>query len=257
MKVLENKRAVITGGSEGIGFSIAKSFAKNGCDVLLIARNRDKLDKAASDLSVYGTKVETISFDLSNTESIMELAGSITDIYPKIDILVNNAGGAEFKAFESVSAKCFDYLFDLNVKSMFLLTQGLLPALKQNNGTIINISSFHAQRVMPGYPSTVYSIAKAAVNAFTKSLAYELGPQGIRVNAIAPGNVSTSKVRAAMENIPEQAKGRMQEMIRTIYPLGRVGTPDELGGIAVYLASEQAAWVTGSIFNIDGGITTN
>ncbi|MCX7711949.1 MAG: SDR family oxidoreductase [Clostridia bacterium] len=257
MKVLEGKRAVITGGSDGIGYAIAKAFAENGADLLLIARNQEKLENAARDLSAYESKVEVLSHDLSNTESIDSLIEKVSNVFPDINILVNNAGGAEFIPFERVSPQQYDKLFDLNVKAAFLLTQGLLPSLKENKGSIINISSFHAQRVMPGYPSTVYSMAKAAVNAFTKALAYEIGPLGVRVNAIAPGNVSTTKVKAAMANVPEQAKLKMQEMIKGIYPLGRIGNAEEIGGVAVYLASEQASWVTGSIFNIDGGLTTN
>lgn len=257
MRSLERKKAVITGSSEGIGFAIAKAFAENGADLLLIGRDWSKLEKTANELSNHGGKVEIVSHDLSQTGSLAELIGNINKIFPDIDVLVNNVGGAEFVPFEKVTVQLYDYLFDINVKSVFLLTQGLLPSLKKNKASVINISSFHAQRVMPGYPATVYSMTKASVNSFTKALAYELGPYGVRVNAIAPGNVSTSKVRAALENIPDQAKLKMQEMIKTIYPLGRIGSPDELGGIAVFLASEQASWVTGSIFNIDGGLTTN
>ena len=258
MKALESKKAVITGGSDGIGLAIAKAFAENGAKLLIIGRNPEKLEKAEVELSSYGRKVEVLSHDLSKTESIKELSCRINSIFPETDILVNNAGTAEFVPFERVKVQSLDYLFDLNVKSLFLLTQGLLPSLKNRKSSIINISSFHAQRVMPGYPSTVYAMTKAAVNTFTKTLAYELGPSGVRVNAIAPGNIRTSKVRAALENISDQAaRLKMQETIKTIYPLGRIGNIEEIGGIAVYLASDQASWVTGSIFNIDGGLTTN
>lgn len=257
MKLLEGKKAIITGGSDGIGYAIAKSFAENGADILLIGRNKNKLNEALKDLSKYGVRIEIVSHDLSKSEKLQELTSMIIGAFHDIDILVNNAGEAEFVSFKDVDIKNFDHLFDLNVKSPFFLTQGLLPALKQNKGSIINISSFHAQRTLPGYPSSVYSMTKSAINAFTKTLAYELGPQGIRVNAIAPGNITTSKVRAALDGIPDQAKIKMQELIRTIYPLGRMGNADELSGIAVYLASDQSSWTTGSIFNIDGGITTN
>lgn len=189
--------------------------------------------------------------------SIAELADKIINIFPEIDILVNNAETAEFTPFERVSIQELDYNFNLNVKAAFLLTQKLLPSLKRNKASIINISSFHVFRVMPGSPSTVYSMTKGAINAFTKTLAYELGPFGVRVNAIAPGNVYTSKVQAYVENIPEQGKEKFDEFTRMNYPLGRLGNPEEISDIVVYLASKQASWVTGAIFNIDGGFTTN
>ena len=110
---------------------------------------------------------------------------------------------------------------------------------------------------MPGIPAAVYALTKGAINTFTQTLAYELGSFGVRVNAIAPGNVLTDKVKAYMENTPDQAKQKLQETVKALYPLGRIGLPAELGGIAVYLASEQASWVTGSIINVDGGLTTN
>lgn len=258
MKILESKKAVITGGSDGIGFAIAKAFAENGADLLLIGKNIEKLKNVEEEISKYGTKVTFLSHDLSKPDSIIDLSCQINSIFPEADILVNNAGVAEFTPFESSSIMSLNYLFDLNVKSVYLLTQGMLPSIKNKKGNIINISSFHAQRAMPGFPSTVYSMTKAAINAFTKTLACELGPLGVRVNAIAPGNVRTTKVKAAFENVTDQEiKLKRQEMIKNIYPLGRLGNTDEIGGIAVYLASEQASWVTGSIFNIDGGLTTN
>lgn len=257
MRSLEKKKAVITGGSDGIGFAIAKAFAENGADLLLTGRNPERLKKAASLLSGSGVAVETISFDLSEVEFIEQFAGKISALFPDINILVNNAGAAEFTPFEYVNFQQMDYHINLNVKAAFFLTQKLLPSLKRNRASIINISSFHAHRVLPGFTSTVYSMTKAAVNAFTKALAYEMGPFGVRVNAIAPGNVYTSKVRAFIDSIPQQGKERFDEMIKANYPLGRLGNTEEIGGMAVYLASDQAGWVTGSIFNIDGGLTTN
>lgn len=257
MKVLERKYAVITGGSDGIGFEIAKAVAKNGANLLLIGRNQDKLLKAAAELSDTGVRVETISHDLSFTDSLKALAEKILNIYPDIDILVNDAGVARFASFETVSAQDMNYSFDLNVKAPFWLTQNLLPSLKQNKGSVINISSFHASRIMPGIYSTVYSMTKGAINAFTKALAYELGPFGVRVNAVAPGNVYSSKVTAYIENLPEEQREKFNEFVRTNYPLGRLGNLEEIAGIVVYLASNQASWVTGSIINIDGGLTTN
>jgi NAD(P)-dependent dehydrogenase (short-subunit alcohol dehydrogenase family) len=257
MKVLEHKKAVITGGSDGIGFAIAKAFARNGADILLVARNQEKLEKAVSELSALGTNVKTLSCDLSAVDSVQDVANNILTIFPDIDVLVNNAGVAKFTPFEQITLQELDYQLNVNVKAVFLLIQSLLTSLKKNKASIINISSFHAQRAMPGIPAAGYALTKGAINTLTKTLAYEMGPSGVRINAIAPGNVLTAKVKAYMANIPEQDKARFQQMITTLYPLGRVGEPEELGDIAVYLASDQASWVTGSIINVDGGLTTN
>lgn len=257
MKLLEKRHAIITGGSDGIGYAIAKLFAENGANLLLIGRSQDKLLKAASELSNNGVRVETISHDLSLVNSFTELTEKILNIFPEIDILVNDAGAAKFTSFETVSIQEMDYSFNLNVKAPFLLTQNLLPSLKRNKASIINISSFHAFRVMPGTYSTVYSMTKGAINAFTKALAYELGAFGVRVNAIAPGNVYTSKVQAYIDNIPKEGIEKFNDFVKNNYPLGRFGNLEEISGSVLYLASKQASWVTGSIFNIDGGLTTN
>lgn len=257
MRPLDQKTAVITGGSDGIGLAIARTFSQHGADILLVGRDQKKLSEAKAELSRDGGNVETISADLSRVDEVRSLGTEILKHFPRIDILVNNAAVAKFTPFETVDMEELDYQINLNVKSIFLLTQALLPSLKQTKGSIINISSMHAQRAIPGIPTVAYALTKGAINAFTRILAYELGPSGVRVNAIAPGNVLTDKVKAYVANVPEQDKLRFQGLIKTIYPLGRLGQPSEVGGIATYLASDQSAWVTGSIFNIDGGVTTN
>ena len=258
MKLLQSKKAVITGGSNGIGLSIARAFAENGADVLIIGRNIERLESAKTELLEYENKVMRISHDLSKLDSIPILSRRIFDMLPDVDILVNNAGGAELMPFEEVGRRNLDYVLDLNLKSPFLLTQSLLPSLKERKGNIINISSFHAQRTVPGYPASVYAMVKGAMNSFTRSLAYELGPYGVRVNAISPGGIGTQKKNTASSSIsdPELMK-KMEDSIRSMYPLGRMGNANDMGGAAVYLASENASWVTGSILNIDGGLSTN
>lgn len=259
MKTLENKTVIITGGSRGIGFAIAQSFAQNGADLLIVARNQENLDRSAAELAEHDVRVETLSCDLSVVDSLGDVANSMLDIYPDIHVLVNNAGIAEFAPFPETSTEVLDAQINLNVRAPYVLTQRLLPSITKNKGNIINISSFHASRAWPGIPDTGFALSKGAINAFTKALAYELGFSGVRVNAIAPGNVLTEKVRAFVENASatDEGKARMQQLIATSYPLGRLGDPEELGGIAVYLASDQASWVTGSIVSIDGGLTTN
>lgn len=257
MKILAGKKAVITGASDGIGFSIAKTFAENGADVLLVARKLQNLEKASIELAHCGVQVKTISADLSKIPDIEGISSQILAEWNEIHILVNNAGIARFISFSEVTESELDLHLNLNVKAPYLLTQRLLPALEKAKASIINISSYFAQRMLPGRPSSVYSLTKGAINSFTKALAYELGPKGVRVNAIAPGTVNTSLVQSNIQRLTEEEKLKFYGSIEIIYPLGRLGEPEDIGGIAVYLASDNARWTTGSIINIDGGLTTN
>lgn len=252
------KRAVITGGSDGIGLGIAKVFVASGADVLIVARGVEKLENARSQLLACGDrKVHCLSADLTNPLAASKTAKEVLEIWPEIDTLVNNAGAALFSPFERVTPDELDVLINLNVKAPYLLTQGLMPALERRRGSVINISSYFSHRMIPGRTSTAYSLTKGALDSFTKALASEVGSRGIRVNAIAPGTVDTQLVRTALGRMQPEARKTFQDSIETIYPMRRIGTPEDIGGAAIYLASDQASWVTGSIFNIDGGLTTN
>tara|TARA_R110002051_G_scaffold290773_1_gene354419 strand:- start:50314 stop:51081 length:768 start_codon:yes stop_codon:yes gene_type:complete len=255
--MIQNKNTVITGASESIGFAIAEKFVKNGANVILISRNQNKLDEAAKALSKYGTEVHTIAKDLSNIESIKELVCSINDIWSTIDVLVNNAGIALFDPMEDVKLDTLDLMINLNVKAPFVLTQRLLPSIKKSKGNIINISSYFSDRMISGRPSTVYSLTKGAINSLTKSLANEIGNTGVRVNAIAPGSVNTSLLKKTVSQMTDPDKEKFEKTVSQIYPLGRIGQPDEIADLAIFLASENSQWMTGSIINLDGGLRTN
>jgi NAD(P)-dependent dehydrogenase (short-subunit alcohol dehydrogenase family) len=148
-------------------------------------------------------------------------------------------------------------MINMNVKAPFLLTQGLLPSIKKSKGNIINISSYFSDRMISGRPSTVYSLTKGAINSLTKSLANEIGNTGVRVNAIAPGSVNTSLLRKTVNQMTDFNKEKFEKTISQIYPLGRIGQPDEIADLAIFLASENSKWMTGSIINLDGGLRTN
>ncbi len=257
MKLLEGKKAVITGGSEGIGYAIAKAFVKNGADVLIISRNNDKLNRAAEKLSIYTKKIHTLSFDLSELSKIYSLVKEIDLIFGKIDILVNNAAIGLFEKIENVQPLDLEHIINLNIQSPYILSQQLLPSLLKSKGNIINISSYFSHKMISGRYSTAYSLTKGAMDSFTKSLASELGSQGVRVNGIAPGSVKTPLFNTAMRKMSPKERESFVDRIKTMYPLERIGEPDEIGGIAVFLASEQAKWVTGSIMSVDGGLTVN
>jgi NAD(P)-dependent dehydrogenase (short-subunit alcohol dehydrogenase family) len=255
--MLLNKRAVITGGSDGIGFGIAKAFAQNGAHVLLVARDEEKLRTAAATLSPFGVEVKVLSADLSDMPTVGKIAEDILGIWPDIDVLVNNAGTARFTPFLDTTETDLNLLLNLNVKAPYFLTQRLFSALETRTGVVINISSYFSHRMLPGRPSTAYSLTKGALDAFTKALALESGPQGVRVNAIAPGTVNTSLLQAHTARFDEEAKTQFAAMVKTVYPLGRIGEPDDVAGAAVFLASDQARWITGTILAVDGGLTTN
>lgn len=257
MELLSGKTAVVTGGSEGIGLGIATAFAQAGADLILIGRNKEKLSQRAASLERSGVNVWTVSADLSTCESIPGIAEQIHRRSARIDILVNNAGLARFIPFAATDAAALDYHVNLNVKAPYLLTQAFLDDLIGSQGNVINISSYFARRMLPDRPSTAYSLTKGALESFTKALAFEMGPRGVRVNAIAPGTVDTAQVAENMSRLDESARDRFRAMVRFIYPLQRIGDVADVGGMAVFLASEQAKWITGGVFPVDGGLTTN
>lgn len=258
MKELSGYKAIVTGGSDGIGFGIATALAQNGADLWLIARDKIKLQKNCDYLSSYGVKVFSTSADLSDVRILKTVVKEIRSVWNSIDILVNNVGIAIFTPFEEVGSEELNLQLDLNVRVPYLLSQNLMAELIVSKGCIINISSYFAERMLPGKPSTAYSLTKGALNSFTKALAFELGQKQVRVNAIAPGTVNTPLFKQNVSDVlSDEQKAEYKNLIKTIYPLGHIGNPEDIGDIAVFLASQKAKWITGAIFNVDGGLTTN
>lgn len=253
--MLKNKFAVITGGSDGIGFEIADTFAKNGANICLVARNEAKLLRAKESLEKYGTKITTLVADLANTPALENVAQQVLQLNEQVDILVNNAGIARFVPYTKMSAELLDMHIDLNVKAPYMLTHFLLESLAKTKGNVINISSYMSDRMLFN-KSTAYSLTKGAINSFTKSLAFEVGQLGIRVNAIAPGSVDTPLMRANMAALPDEQKQQIAQMVQLNYPLGRIGSVADIANMAAFLASDQAGWITGAVMAVDGGLTT-
>lgn len=249
-----DKTVVVTGGSDGIGLAIAAAFGQCGARVVVAARDRAKLDRAVA--VIPGPAVGIVA-DLAHSDGALGLARETLDLTGGVDVLVNNAGMARFTPFATVGGDELEAHLTLNLKSPFLLAQALLPALVASQGSICNISSYFADRMLPGRPSTVYSMTKGGLDSLTKALAFELGPLGVRVNAIAPGTVESALVRGNLDRLDPVAREKFLESVRTIYPLGRIGQPAEIAPMAVFLASPGAAWITGAVFPVDGGLTTN
>lgn len=248
-KKLEGKVAIVTGASKGIGAAIAKSLAAEGAAVVVnYSASQEGADRVVAEITGLGGKAIAVRADLSKEPEIRRLFAETKKAFGRLDVLVNNAGIYEFLPVEAVTEGHFHKHFDLNVLGLLLASREAAKLFGPEGGSIINISSIASTITAPN--SSVYSATKAAVDAVTKSLAKELGPRHIRVNAINPGMVETEGYRAA--GMPE-SEFRSQLLART--PLGRVGRPEDIAPVAVFFASPDAAWITGETLAVGGGLS--
>jgi len=254
---LADAKAVVTGGSDGIGFAIAAAFAAEGADVWLIGRSPEKLAAAAESLKTNGVRVRCSEADLTDSAAVNEVGAEIAKAWDRLDVLVNNAGMARFTNFANVSPDEMLTQVQLNLLTPYLLTQRLLPALASAQGNVINISSTSAHRLIPGRPASVYAMTKGGLNSLTKALALELGPQGVRVNAIAPGTIRTPLTQNMLASFSAERRAEYDRFVSQSFALGRLGEPADVAQLAVHLASADAKWTTGSVMIVDGGLSTN
>jgi 3-oxoacyl-[acyl-carrier protein] reductase len=244
---LAGKVAVVTGASKGIGAANARHLAGEGAAVVVnYASSKAGADQVVSDITKKGGKAVAVQGDMSKQADIQRLFAETKKAFDKVDILVNNAGIYEFLPLENVTAASFHKMFDLNVLGLLLASQEAVKHFGTSGGNIVNISSVAATLAPP--TASVYSATKAAVNAITRSLAQELGPRKIRVNSINPGMIETEGLHAAGI---EDSDFRKQTEATT--PLGRIGQPQDIAPMAVFLASSDSAWITGQSFYINGG----
>ncbi len=247
-KRLSGKVAVVTGASKGIGASIARHFAAEGAAVVVnYSSSRTDADRVVDEMTGKGEKAIAVHADVTTEADIRRLLAETHKAFGALDILVNNAGFFEFLPLENVTAEHFHTQFDLNVLGVILTSREALKYFGPTGGSIINVSSVTATWTPPG--ASVYSATKAAVNALTQSLAKELAPRRIRVNAISPGMVETEGLHAA--GIADSDFRKQHELE---VPLGRIGQPQDIAPAAVYLASADSAWVTGETLTIAGGV---
>ncbi len=239
-----NKIAIVTGGGSGLGLAIAKAFTQNNITTIIVGRDEEKLKTASQQL---GEKCIYKICDLSNLATIPALIENIISEFGQIDILVNNAGINQKKNFTEVTDEEFNRVLTTNVTAVFCISREVVKhMLPRNSGCIINISSMAAQY---GLPKVIaYSASKTAIDGMTRAMAVELSPNGIRVNAIAPGFIYSAMTAKALDSDPER---KSKVFNRT--PMGKMGQPEDIGAAALYLASDGASYVTGIVLPVDGG----
>ena len=247
MSSLNGKTAVITGGNSGIGYASARKFKDLGANVIITGRNKQAVENAANELGVTG-----LVADQANLGDIDTLQSQVKDKFGKVDILFINAGVATFAPVESLTEEKFDNTMNINFKGAFFTLQKFLPILSEG-ASVINLSSINAYTGMPN--TAVYAASKAALNSLTRTAATELAPRKIRVNSVNPGPVNTplfGKLGMPDEAIKEFASA-MQDRI----PLKQFGDPEDVASLVAFLASDDAGFITGAEYNIDGGVNIN
>lgn len=241
--MLEKKVAIVTGGTRGIGLEIVKTFKENHAEVILFGSRKETVDKTLETLKNEGIEVSGYYPNLNDFAEIEGVINKIHEKYGHIDILINNAGISANKKIEETTSEDFASIMNLNVNAIFNMTKAVVPFMKaQKSGVVLNTSSMVS---IYGQPSGVgYPTSKFAVNGITKSLARELAPFNIRVNAVAPGVTNTDMIA----NLPKE---QLEPIVKTI-PLGRIGEPKDIANAFLFLASELASYITGVVLSVDG-----
>ena len=242
---LTDRVAIVTGASRGIGEAIAKQLSSCGAKIILIARNSDQLVAVKETIISNGGIAESIAGDVSNLNSISEIVTNTIDKWGRIDILVNNAGIARDNIIMRMKEDDWDSVMNINLKGCFNGIKSVVrPMIKNKAGRIINITSVIGQIGNAGQSN--YAASKAGIMGLTKSMAKELGSRNITVNAVAPGYITTDMTNELNDEVKEQLKSSI--------PLGRLGTPDDVANLVCFLASDEAGYITGQTFNVDGGM---
>ena len=252
---LSGKTAIVTGGSLGIGYGISFRLAEAGANVIIASRNLDEANEAVGEIVKQGFKAEAITADISKEEDVKNLVSKVVEKFGSIEILVNNAGVYPFAPLTELTSEMFDKTIAINLRGVFLCTKYVSEIMikKGKGGKIINISSIDAI-----HPSSIglshYDASKHGVWGFTKNVALELSKYNIQINAVAPGGIMTPGTSTAkfVSNKPVKPE-RNPEPIKMDVPMGRMGVPDDVGKVVLFLASDMATYLTGSQIVVDGG----
>jgi len=242
---LEGKVALITGGARGIGQAIAMAFAAEGADIVVADVNMEIAQKTASEIEALGRKALALEMDVTNYEKVEEGVNKILDKFGKVDILVNNAGITKDNLLLRMSQMEWDAVINVNLKGTFNCIRAVSRQMvKQRSGRIISIASIIGLMGNPGQAN--YAASKAGIIALTKTVAKELASRNINANAVAPGFIQTEMTA----KLPEELKKKMLEAI----PLGKLGTPQDIAKVCLFLASEESSYITGQVITVDGGM---
>jgi len=248
--MIKGKVAMVTGAGGEVGKAISKRLASEGCKVVLLGRDRNKLQKAASEI---GDKKNTmaISTDINKEADVLSAIEQTIQSFDRIDLLVNNAGIInDPELFHEMSEDKWNDLVETNLFGTFRMTKAVLPVMMKNGGgSIVNISSVLGIRAIPKVPLSVYGVTKAGVIMFTRSMAVEYGQYGIRCNCIAPSTIRSSIIEPYLQD--ESAK----KVLESTFPLRKVGEPEDIAGAVAYLCSDDSKWVTGTVMMVDGGVS--
>lgn len=251
---LNEKVAIVTGGAMGNGLGIAKVFLKHGAKVIILDKS-DRVIEVAKDFQKEGMSAIGVHVDICNKPAVEEVIKQVAEKYGHIDILVNNAGVAKLVPFMEMSDEVRDFHFDVNIKGTWNVTKAVVPYMvKQNYGKIVNLSSVTGPKVADT-GEVAYATTKAALIGFTKGLAMELVGHNITVNAILPGYIMTPMVEGIAKDTDAENPDSVVDGIAQGIPMKRLGTIEELGDLAAFLASDESRYITGSEFVIDGGST--
>ena len=246
--MIKGKVAIVTGAGGGVGKAISKRLSSEGCKVIMIGRDRNKLQKAAAET---GNKKNTVTViaDITKEAEVLSAIDQTINAFDKIDILVNNAGTINDPVpFHEMTDDQWDSLVDTNLIGMFRMTKAVIPIMMNNgSGNIINISSVLGIRSIPRVPLSVYAVTKAGAIMFTRSIAVEYGQYKIRCNCIAPSTIRSSIIEPYLQD--EEAK----KVLESTFPLHVIGEPEDISGAVAYLCSDDSKWVTGTTMMIDGG----
>src|SRR3989442_9283417 len=239
----DGKVAIVTGATSGIGMATVSRFVEQGARVAAVGRKKEILS------TVQRENVRTYAVDLTNEQETAAFARRALDDFGGIDILVNAAGIIANGTIENTSLADYDLMMNINVRCVFQLTQLVLPSIIERKGNIVNVSSVTGLRAFPNV--FAYCVSKAAVDQLTRCAALELAPKSVRVNAVNPGVVRTNLHRSS--GMSEDAYAAFVDRSKTTHPLGRVGEPEEIADLILFLASSKAGWITGTTYSIDGG----
>ena len=252
-QTLKDRIAIVTGASRGLGEGITKAFAGEGATVVLFSRDAQRLEKHVNDLKALGQKAVAFPLDVADVEQVNRAVEQVVSQFGRVDILVNNAAIAPSMPFVEMSDDVRDGVIDVNIKGVWNCTKAVMPRMiKQRYGKVINVSSVTGPLVS-GKGMTAYAASKGAVSAFTRTLALEVAEYGINVNAICPGSFDTPMFRSVAKHRGWDSEDEYVVHVGKEIPLGRLGTIEEMGDLAVFLASDKSKYITGVEIVIDGG----